>query len=256
MGVAVGTAAVLAAALASPAADASERRLGVDHRQSGLDAAFVPDPPKSDLDRWRAHLAVDLVGWVRHAPWPREGSGPVGPSDGIGVPGGSRFALGFGIGHGFADRLVVGLNLEYEATRGLQRTAQEPESDPRAMGFSAMPYVEVMLVRKAMVRPYVSARLGIGGSTVTSDGSSPAENRPGDALSLLYPSFGLGLGAHGFVTREVSIDGSVHVDHRWEFARLPGPLPDPAQVQLDDVRHNAFGRRFTATLVFGVSRWF
>ncbi|MEM6996520.1 MAG: hypothetical protein AAF721_38810, partial [Myxococcota bacterium] len=173
-------------------AGSSHRKLGVDHRQSGLDAAFVEDEPRSDLERFRAHLGLDLANWLRQSPWPRSGAGPVGPRDDPAFLGYRRLGLGFGLGRGFSDVLVAGIRFEYEVTRGMQRTPWVAERSPRALGFSAMPYLEVMMVRKALVRPYFMVRGGIGGSLVTTDGSSPIEHRVGDTLSLLHPSFGVG----------------------------------------------------------------
>ncbi len=257
------TAAALGLALPSAAsAGSSQRKPGVDHRQSGLDAAFVADPPRSDLDRFRVHLGMDLANWLRQTPWPRSGAGPVGPRDDAAFVGYRRLGLGFGLGHGFSDMLVAGVRFEYEVTRGLQRSPWQAERSPRALGLSAMPYLEVMMVRKAMVRPYFMVRAGVGGSIVTTDGSSPLENRAGDTLSLLHPSFGLGLGAHAFISPEVSLDGSVTVDHRWEFARHPGALPSPEATAMgalevaQQAAHRPFGRRFSTALVFSVSRWF
>jgi len=243
-------------------ADAASTKIGVDHRQSGLDAAFVPDRPRSDLDRFRVHLGLDLATWVRQTPWPRSSPGATGPSDDLAFPGYRRAGFGFGIAHGFADAVVVGLRIDYEATWGLHRTPQPAEHAPRSLGLSAMPYVEIMMVRQGPVRPFVMVRSGIGGSTITTDSSSPLQSSVGGTLSLLYPTLGAGLGAHAFVTPEISIDSSVTVDHRWEYARQSGPAPDPAAVAMGDEsvagrgRHDAFGRRLSTSLVFSVSRWF
>jgi len=238
-------------------------KIGVDPRQSGLDAAFVDEEPRSDLDRFRAHFGLDLVGWVRQTPWPRFVEGAPGPRDDAAALGYRRFGLGFGLGHGFADAVVVGVRFEYELTRNLQRTPGEAERAPKALGFSAMPYLEIMLARReAFVRPYFMVRGGVGGSIVTTDGSSPLENQLGSTFSLLHPSLGAGLGAHAFITPEVSLDGAFTVDHRWEYARGPGALPNPEAVAMgiEPVqrrgRHDAFGRRFSSALVLSISRWF
>ena len=80
------------------------------------------------------------------------------------------------------------------------------------------------------------------------------------------PTLGLGLGAHAFVTEDVSIDGLFTVDHRWEYARLKGglsgatelaiePTTDPDLVSMQ-AGHRPFGRRFTIALGIAVSRWF
>lgn len=252
----------LGAATAGADAHAGQRKPGVDPRQSGLDAAFVEDEPRSDLNRFRAHLGLDLVGLIRQTPWPRFGAGPVGPRDDAAALGYRRLGLGFGLGRGFADVVVIGVNFEYEITRGLTRTPWEPERSPKAIGFSALPYAEFMMARHKLVRPFFMVRAGVGGSIVTTDGSSPLEHRAGDTLSLLHPSIGAGLGAHAFLSPDVSLDGMVSFDHRWEYARGPRALPDPSSATMDTTafvrggRHDAFGRRFHATLGLAVSRWF
>ena len=245
------------------AAKKKVHKIGVDPRQSGLDAAFVDEEPRSSLDRFRAHLELDLVNWIRQTPWPRFVDGAPGPRDDPAAVGYRRLGLGFGIGHGFADTVVLGVRFEYELTRNLQRVPGQPERDPKALGLSAMPYLEIMLARReAFVRPYFMVRGGVGGSIVTTDGSSPVENAVGSTLSLLHPSLGAGVGAHAFITSEVSVDGAFTVDHRWEYARGPGALPDPEAVAMGTEpvqrrgRHDAFGRRFNTALVFSVSRWF
>ena len=87
--------------------------------------------------------------------------------------------------------------------------------------------------------------------------ASPLD-RPERSSSLIYPLLGLDLGAHAFVSPDVSLDGSVSLDHRWETMRdtTPAPVvPGGADLQ-DDAGHQAFGRRYNASIVLAVSRWF
>jgi hypothetical protein len=218
----------------------------------------------SDIDRFVVHLSLDLASWLRQTPWPRAGAGPVGARDDIGFVGFQRFGFGFGIGRGFRDKYVVGMHLEYGISRGIQRTPIEVDN-PRAIEFSAMPYAEILFAPKHIVRPFVMARAGVGGALVSLDGRSPVE-RPDSSASLIMPTFGMGLGAHAFVGKDISVDGLFTVDHRWEYARLDGgisgttelvaaPSVDPDVVQMQ-AGHQAFGRRVTVSLGISVSRWF
>ena len=249
----------LAVATAGPAL-ASERKPGVDPRQSGLDVAFVPDPPRSDLDRFRVHLGADLAGWIRQTPWPGAGPDVAGPRDDAAFLGYRRLGLHFGLGHGFADRFVVGVDFEYELTRGLSRTPTPADHQPKALSFGVLPYVEFMMVHKKLVRPFFMVRGGIGGSLVTTDGTSPVQGSQSGRFSLLHPTVGVGMGAHAFIAPEVSLDGMVTIDHRWEYARtrsLPNPGEADGTVDLaQQARHSAFGLRTHAALVLAVSRWF
>jgi len=111
----------------------------------------------------------------------------------------------------------------------------------------------------------VMVRGGVGGALVALDGSSPID-RPRAAMSLLTPSVGIGVGAHAFVSHEVSVDGYFGVDHRWEYMRLRGgfdgttdlvgePPSDEAELEMR-AGHHPFGRRMHMALGIAVSRWF
>jgi len=219
-------------------------------------SSAVAAPDGSDTNRWRAHLGADLGSWVRQTPWPRHLEGPVGSRDHFGFLGFGRLRLGMGLGHGFRDYFVAGLRLDYEISRGIQRSLV-PDGDVRAVTMTAMPYLTVMFDRKHVVRPYISLRAGMGGGLLTVIDPSPLD-RPERASSLLFPAIGLDLGAHAFVSSEVSLDGMVSVDHRWEYLRgtTPSDLPAGASEVQADAGHQSFGRRFNTAIVLAVSRWF
>lgn len=210
----------------------------------------------SDTNRWRAHLGADLGSWVRSVPWPRRVGGPSGSRDYLGVLGVRRLGLGTGLGRGFRDRFVAGLRLDYEISRAVQRSLV-PSAEARAMTVTAMPYFTVMFDRKHVVRQYLSVRAGMGGGLLTVTDPSPLD-RPERSSSLLFPAIGLDVGAHAFVSSDVSLDGSVGLEHRWEYMRdtTPGTIPDGAAQLERDAGHRRFGRRFNASIVVAVSRWF
>lgn len=213
-------------------------------------------PDGSDTNRWRAHMGADLGSWVRQNPWPRVADGPVGSRDHFGFIGFRRLRLGLGVGHGFGDRFVAGLRLDYEISRGVQRSLV-PDGDARAITMTAMPYLTVMFDDKHVVRPFLSLRVGMGGGLLTVLEPSPLD-RPERSSSLLFPAVGLDLGAHAFVSPEVSLDGMVSLDHRWEYLRgtTPSSVPEgTAQVEAD-AGHQSFGRRLNTSIVLAVSRWF
>lgn len=209
----------------------------------------------SDTNRWRAHLGADLASWVRSVPWPRRVGGPIGSRDYLGIVGVRRLRLGTGIGHGFRDRFVAGLRLDYEISRGVQRSLV-PNAEARAITVTATPYLTMMFDRKHRVRPYLSVRAGMGGGLLTVRDPSPLD-RPERSSSLLFPTFGLDMGAHAFVSPDVSLDGSVGFDHRWEMMRDTSPgLPGDTGDLAGDAGHRPFGRRTNASIVLAVSRWF
>jgi len=213
-------------------------------------------PDGSDTNRWRAHLGADLGSWVRQTPWPRVEGGPVGSRDHLGFVGFRRLGMNMGLGHGFRDRFVAGLRLGYDISRGVQRSL-DPSAEARAITVDAMPYLTVMFDAKNVVRPYLSLRAGLGGGLLTIVDPSPLD-RPERSSSLLYPIFGADVGTHAFVSPDVSLDGMVSVEHRWEYLRgtTPASVPADAGRVEDDMGHTSFGRRWNASIVLAVSRWF
>src|SRR5690606_39576524 len=112
-------------------------------------------PDGSNTNRWRTHLGAELGSWVRQTPWPRLAGGVTGSRDHFGFIGLRRLQLHTGLGRGFRDRFVAGLRLDYEISRGIQRSL-DPGAEARAITVSAMPYLTVMFDDKNVVRPYVS----------------------------------------------------------------------------------------------------
>lgn len=213
-------------------------------------------PDGSDTDRWRAHVGTDLGSWVRQTPWPRQPDAIATSRDYFGFIGFRRFRLGLGLGHGFGERFVAGLRLDYEISGGIARSLV-PDGKARAISMAATPYITVMFDRKNVVRPFLSFRAGGGGGLLTVQDLSPLD-RPSRSSSLLFPMVGVDLGAHAFVSPEVSLDGMVSVDHRWEYLRGQTPSSVPAgHAQFErDAGHQSFSRRFNTSLVLAVSRWF
>jgi hypothetical protein len=213
-------------------------------------------PDGSDTNRWRAHLGGDLGSWVRQTPWPRVQEGPTGSRDYLGFIGFRRLNLNMGLGHGFRDHFVVGLRLGYEISRGVQRSLV-PGAEARAITVDAMPYLTVMFDDQHVVRPYVTLRAGLGGGLLTVLDPSPLD-RPERSSSLLLPGLGLDVGTHAFVSEDVSIDGMLSIDHRWEYLRgtTPASVPDDALQLRSEMGHVSFGRRFNTSIVLAVSRWF
>lgn len=239
------------------------------HRRAGLGAtpwamlatmlATTPAhaaPDGSDTNQWRVHIGGELGSWVRQVPWPRYTEGPSGSRDYLGPIGFRRLQLHTGIGHGFRDRFVAGLRIGYEISRDVQRSLH-PTAEARAITVDAMPYFTFMFDDKHVVRPYLSLRAGVGGGLLTITDPSPLD-RPERSSSLLYPILGLDLGAHAFVSPNVSLDGTVSVDHRWEYLRgtTPSGVPEGTAMIEADAGHTSFNRRFVTSIGLAVSRWF
>lgn len=219
-------------------------------------APAVAAPDGSDTNQWRVHLGGELASWVRQVPWPRVAVGPSGSRDHFRPIGYQRLHLHTGIGRGFRDRFVVGMRLDYEISRGIQR-ALDPGAEARAITVDAMPYFTFMLEDKNIVRPFVSVRAGLGGGLLTITDPSPLD-RPQRSSSLLYPVLGLDLGAYAFVSHNVSLDGTVSVEHRWEYLRgtTPSTVPEGTRMFEAAAGHQSFNRRYVTSIGLAVSRWF
>lgn len=213
-------------------------------------------PDGSDTNQWRVHLGGELGSWVRQTPWPRYAEGPSGSRDHFGFIGLRRLQLHTGLGHGFRDRFVAGLRVGYEISRGIQRSLH-PTAEARAITVDATPYITFMFDDKNVVRPYVSLRAGIGGGLLTITDPSPLD-RLERSSSLLYPLLGLDLGAHAFVSPNVSLDGTVSLEHRWEYLRgtTPSSVPTGTEMIRADMGHTSFNRRYVTSIGLAVSRWF
>lgn len=229
--------------------------LGLGLAMLGPTSAWAA-PDGSDTDQWRAHLGAELGSWVRQVPWPRYTEGPSGSRDHFGPIGYRRLQLHTGLGRGFGKRFVAGLRLDYEISRGIQR-ALDPNAEARAITINAMPYFTLMFDEKNIVRPFVSFRAGLGGGLVTIKDPSPID-RPHRSSSLLYPVFGIDLGAHAFVSHNVSLDGTVSVEHRWEYLRgtTPSTAPEGTRAFEASAGHESFNRRYVTSIGLAVSRWF
>lgn len=213
-------------------------------------------PDGSDTNQWRAHLGAELGSWVRQAPWPRVAMGPSDDRDDFGFIGLRRLSLSGGLGHGFRDRFVAGLRLGYEISRGIQRSLV-PGAEARAITLEATPYVTLLFDDKNVVRPLLSLRGGLGGGLLTIMDGNPLE-RPLRSSSLLYPVLAVDLGAYAFVSPNVSLDGVVSLEHRWEYLRgtAPSRVPDDVATLRADAGHTSFNRRIVASIGLAVSRWF
>jgi len=213
-------------------------------------------PDGSDTNRFRVHLGGELGSWVRQVPWPRYETGPSGSRDDFGFIGFHRLQLHTGLGYGFRDRFVAGMRIDYEISRGIQRSL-DPSGDARAITVNAMPYFTFMFDDKNVVRPFVSVRAGLGGGLLTIKDPSPID-RPRRSSSLLYPILALDLGAHAFVSPNVSLDGTVSVEHRWEYLRgtTPSSVPEGTRMFEASAGHQSFNRRYVTSIGLAVSRWF
>jgi hypothetical protein len=173
--------------------------------------------------RHRLHIDTDLFAWRRWTEWRDDGNDDNNRLDSLsilggvplfGVPGGIVGPVGnikAGYAYGLTDRVVLGVRLGL----GWQRLGA-PDSDGTSGVFSAamVPYFEYVFRPGHAVRPYLGARFGVGGSTVTVD-SGEAKSTVG----TIGPTMGASAGLHAFITERVSLDPAITFDYQLIYAR-------------------------------------
>jgi hypothetical protein len=204
-----------------------------------------PLPGSGDVaKRARLFFDADMVYWQGTLFTPRMG-GQLGIRNaGAGVIGWRRIPIGLGAAFALSERWLVG---------GRVDVAVEPERDGDVGVRAALsPFAQLFFLRDRNVRPFVLARLGLGRSHTF------ARNDADEVVAVgpqsLYPTLGAGVGAHVFITENMSFDALLVVDHRWNFVRRDlGPDVD---AQGEGATWNLENGTITTALAFGFSSWF
>jgi hypothetical protein len=197
----------------------------------------------------RAHFELEALYWVGAITLPRQGNALRIDNEAVGVFGHPRFPLNLGLGYGLTENLVVGARVDFSADM------RDDLAHPGVTIRSAIsPYVELMFLRDRHVRPFAHLRAGLGGGrTFVRVPEQRALESTG--ASILYPLIGLGLGAHVFLSEEVSFDAMVGVEHRWNVRRQ-GAAVRTAVEDVEIGRWRLLDTSFSAVFSFGFSRWF
>ncbi len=180
--------------------------------------------------RHRLHIDTSVLSWRRHMPWREDMMGPtpsavdtvefIGGVPALGVPGlGPTGNFGIGYAYGVTDRIIVGARLGL-GLQHLSTTAPDRQATG-TFGYWLTPYFEFIGRPGHDVRPFVSVRVGFGGSV--------AASKNGDVTtrtSTIGPMFGVGLGLHAFLTERVSLDPAVTFDYALVWGRgAVKPMP-------------------------------
>lgn len=213
--------------------------------------------------RHRLHIESDAFAWRRWTSWTSteatnaargttDSLGVLGGAPMFGVPGtGPAGNITLGYGYGIRERVVIGARL------GLgwqQFTAPDREKlAKRSVAYNITPYVEFVFRPGYKVRPYLGARIGLGGSSFA-DLAGDVTTR----VSTIGPIFGVSGGLHAFVSERVSLDTAVTFDYALAFAR------DKVTVSGSNVMNNAMEQKTdfarsarlpNLALVVGLSVW-
>ncbi len=156
----------------------------------------------------------------------------------------SRPLIGFGLGYVFADdRAVLGAKL------GLSIDGLAIDSDARtvAVGGRFVPYFHWMFRPDRWLRPYAEARVGLGGSTVSTDSDLVGRSTG----HVIYPILGAGGGVHFFAREWFSIDVGLNVDYAAPFTRRT--FEDD---EMEDTDFDKAADVVNFGVLLGMSMWF
>lgn len=129
--------------------------------------------------------------------------------------------------------------------------AVEPSASRITIRGGLSPFAQVFFARDRNVRPFALVRAGVGRSNTMRNGQDGVR---AVGPRTWYPSVGLGVGAHVFITEAISFDGVLTVDQRWNLAR---PLAPPGEAP--DVAAASWRYRDTTVstaIAVGFSHWF
>ncbi len=156
----------------------------------------------------------------------------------------SRPLFGFGLGWVFAeDRAVlgakIGLTVDGYGIDGSRPTV--------AAGGRFVPYFHWMFLPKRMVRPWLEARVGLGGSASSTDVPDIGRRRD----SVIYPIVGAGGGVHIFPRDWFSVDLGFNLDYAAPYARTTFRADDQTDTDWEKAADVVnFG------VLLGMSTWF
>jgi hypothetical protein len=212
-------------------------------------SVLAKDYPGDVAGKSRAHFDFETLYWVGAIGLPKDGNQLQIRNDAVGVFGHPRFPLGFGLGYGLSENMVIGARLDFSAD---MRDDLGPGGVTLRAGIS--PYLEFLFLRDNHVRPFAQLRAGVGGGRtfVRVPGQRALEST---GASIVYPLIGLALGTHVFFSEEVSFDAMLGLEHRWNVRRQRGT----EITVLEDVevtRWQLLDTSVSIAFTLGFSRWF
>jgi hypothetical protein len=200
----------------------------------------TPPHEGDTANRLRLHFDIEALHWVGGLAYSGQG-GPVHiRHEAAGAFGYHRFALGFGLGWGLGEYVLLGARGDILVFP--DRDAAGNQQMSRGGSFS--PYVEILFARMRMVRPFFLARAGIGAMSSFKYDDGAYQGKP---RRTIVPSIGVGVGTHAFINEDISFDIALTLDHRWNLRPREGTI-ERGFVMGDS--------KLIAAVMLGFSRWF
>jgi len=141
---------------------------------------------------------------------------------------------------------------EWVALGGRLDWAVEPRSrDTSTIRAGFSPFAQVFFARDRNVRPFGYLRLGVGRSN-TLRGAEDGIRAVGPRT--WYPTWGAGLGAHVFITENISFDAKAGIDQRWNLVRPLAPAGSEPDAASASWRYR--DTTISTTFAVGFSQWF
>jgi hypothetical protein len=219
-------------------------------------AAPSADPPA----KVRVHIDTDFFGFTHFNPQDNDeddsntnivgfGIGRLSLIDG-GVQLLDRSLLTFGVGGVIlGGRAVVGARVGFVVDGILRGNANDT-----VVGGRLVPYFNYMFNPSGRIRPYIGARFGVGGGSITTEtdiGGQVARVRAG----VIYPLVGAQGGIHVFLVERVSLDAGLSFDYAAPHTRATQLEPEPPPEAPDDDFDKA-GDAINVAVTLGLSAWF
>jgi hypothetical protein len=233
--------------------------------------AAEPDPENRIKGKLRFHIDTDFFGWQQRSAFPdgpdaspaksnQVGFGfarPLGGETDIGAilaTGNSMFGLG--LGYGISRHLILGARLGLSFDHRYDPNAAFIRLTQNFFSASFTPYLEIALLPKRRVIPFILVRGGFQAGTATlrttlQDAGGDLTNL--DRTSVIAPTVGGGAGAHFLITDRFSLDASLMLDHRWYFGREHTAHANQPTTTTDWRRDS---RTLSVGAVLGFSVWF
>lgn len=156
----------------------------------------------------------------------------------------SRPMFGLGLGYVFSDdRAIIGAKLSVT----VDGYNLDDNTKTIAVGGRVAPYFQWMFRPERWFRPYLEARIGLGGSAAIRD----VEGMGRASGQVLYPMAGAGGGFHMFPRDWFSIDLGLNVDYAAPFSRTT--YRDDAQT---DTEWDKTADVVNFGILIGMSTWF